>query len=499
LHLQQVIVIENLGSVGEMVPRAALLDAELASAKAMPGKGSRELIGEAPSLSIHQSDLEETRGRVDAEVLAETSKKRRKELEELLSTRDREASFEMDLTEWTQHATSSQERANELFEVLNHCAIELDTTRTRESDLEAALAELEREVRVAQNDEVERLSQQLAKCAFDLKDNQRALEESQVRELTFRDDLADMTVRAEDSEAVSKLRMQLVQSTRAKLAVAQLQAEGLEKREEQLVSDVNIWTEKTFDVEKLVESLENDLKETRETIEDNQEVLASSQLEVAKRKSKDAKLVSDLESWIDTASVADTLSECLQQELVHAGDLLKGSQHAQRTVHVGEETLKQQVPTLEDITLHLKEGLEVAFKARQEVIDEAEEKLQSIRADLSTKAEDAIESVRSKLTARLDEEIQTSIKYKQDLFHAQETLNETQGSLGASQDRERMLKLERTKYEEALEELEVALEDARKKKNRCFAEPSRREGRERGTHRRQAAKDRCTGGVIGCR
>jgi hypothetical protein len=89
------------------------------------------------------------------------------------------------LTEWTQHATSSQERANELFEVLNHCAIELDTTRTRESDLEAALAELEREVRVAQNDEVERLSQQLAKCAFDLKDNQRALQESQVRELTF--------------------------------------------------------------------------------------------------------------------------------------------------------------------------------------------------------------------------------------------------------------------------------------------------------------------------
>ena len=110
--------------------------------------------------------------------------------------------------------------------------------------------------------------------------------------------------------------------------------------------------------------------------------------------------------------IVDTLSERLQQELVHAGDLLKRTQHAEQIVQVGEETLEQQVAALEEITLDLEKGLKVAIKTRQEVIDDAEEKLQSIRADISTKAEDEIDSIPSKLTARMDKESQTSTNSK---------------------------------------------------------------------------------------
>jgi chromosome segregation ATPase len=428
-------------------------------------------------LQTCSEDLEATQGRelglkqeveewiqkhdISQESASELSEQLRKVSIDLTATRDREASIEKDLMEWTQQATSSQERADELSEALNQCTTELEATRNRESGLETDLAEVSSEVLVAQ-DQAQRLSLQLDKCALELEENQRALQRSQERKLTLQNDLADMTVRAEDSEAVSKQRMELVQSTREKLTAVQLQAEALEKREEQLMSEVNIWTDKTHDVEELVESLENDLKEARETIENNKEALANSQLEVAKWKSKEAKLVSDLESWTDKASAAETLTERLQEELVQTRDLLNTTQHAQRTAQEGEEMLKQQAAALEKMNLELEEGLEVAVKARQEAIDEAEENLQSIRAELSTKAEEEIASVRSKLTARLDEEIQTSSKYKQDLYHAQETLNETQGSLGASQHREKMSKLELTKLEDAQLELEVALEDARK-------------------------------------
>jgi chromosome segregation ATPase len=429
-------------------------------------------------LQICSEDLEATRGRelglkqevaesiqrhdISQENAKELTDQLRKVWIDLTATRDREALLEKNLMEWTRQATSSQERANELSEALNQCTTELQATRSRESNLEAVLAEVSSEALVAQ-DQAYRLSQQLDKCTLELEENQRALQESQERELTLQNDLTDMTVRAEDSEAVSKQRMELVQSTREKLAAAQLQAEELEKREEELVSEVSIWTDKTHDLEKLVESLENDLKETRETIENNQEVLATSQLEVAKWKSKEAKLISDLESWTDKASAAENLTERLQEELVQTRDLLNTTQHAQRTAQEGEEMCKQQVAALEEMNLDLEEGLEVAIKERQEAMDNAKEKLQNIREELSTKAEEEIESVRFKLTARLDEEIQTSSKYKQDFFQAQETLNEIQGSLGASQHREKMLKLELTKLEDAQKELEVALEDARKK------------------------------------
>ena len=429
-------------------------------------------------LQICSEDLEATRGRelgfkqevaewiqkydISQANAKELSDQLRKVSIDLTATKDREASLEKNLIKWTQQATSSQERADELSEALIQCTSELEATQSRGSDLETTLAEVSREAIVSQ-DKAQRLSQQLDKCTLELEDNQRALQESQEREMTLRDDLADMTIRAEDSEAVSKQRMELVQSTREKVAAAQLQAKELEKREKQLVFELNIWTDKTHNVEKLVESLENDLKETRVTIEKNQEVWANSQLEVAKWKSNEAKLISDVESWTDKASAAEILTERLQEELVQTRDLVNITQHAQRIAQKSEEMLKEQVAALKEMNLDLEQGLEVAIKARQEAIDEAEDKLQSIRAELSTKAEEEIESVRSKLTARLDEEIQTSSKYKQDLFHAQETLNEIQGSLGASQHREKMLKLELTKLEDAQRELEVALEDARKK------------------------------------
>jgi cell division protein ZapA len=442
-------------------------------------KMSREKVDDlSERLQICSDDMEATRGRelglkqevaewiqkhtISQENAKELSDQLHKVSIDLTDTKAREASLEKNLMEWTQQAASSQERAEELSEALKQCTTELEATRSRESDIETDLAEVSREAIVAQ-DQAQRLSQELDKCTVELEENQRALQESQERELTLKDDLADMTVRAEDAEAVSKQRMELVQSTREKLAAAQLQAEELEKREEQLVFEVTIWTDKTHDLEKLVESLENDLKEARETIENDQEALANSQLEVAKWKSKEAKLKSDLESWTDKASSAEILTERLQQELVQTRDLLNTTQRALGTAQEGEEMFKQQVAALEEMNLDLEEGLDVAIKARQEVIDEAERELQSIRAELSTKAEEDIESVRSKLTARLDEEIQTSSKFKQDLFHAQDTLNEAQGSLGASQHREKMLKLEVTKLEDVQKELEVALKDARKK------------------------------------
>jgi hypothetical protein len=78
---------------------------------------------------------------------------------------------------------------------------------------------------------------------------------------------------------------------------------------------------------------------------------------------------------------------------------------------------------------HLMFELEDKVASKTKAKEEAEAKLEALRADKLI-FEKEFEASKSKLSARIGEETQLSNKYKQDLFHAQETLNEIQSSLG---------------------------------------------------------------------
>jgi methyl-accepting chemotaxis protein len=72
----------------------------------------------------------------------------------------------------------------------------------------------------------------------------------------LQNELADMTSHAEDSETVSRQRMELVQSTREKLKNSRAKVEELTTTKKALVANIKEWTKKTAAAEKLVEDLQ---------------------------------------------------------------------------------------------------------------------------------------------------------------------------------------------------------------------------------------------------
>ena len=85
---------------------------------------------------------------------------------------------------------------------------------------------------------VQRLSKQL-------NESEAKLQETQEREIKLQNDLADMTSRAEDSEIISKQRMELVKSTLEKLKKSEEAVAQQRKKQDELNEEVAEWATKT--------------------------------------------------------------------------------------------------------------------------------------------------------------------------------------------------------------------------------------------------------------
>jgi chromosome segregation ATPase len=381
---------------------------------------------------------------------------------DLVATRERESNLNKEVLEWTEQAKLSQERANDVSEQLHKSSTELTSSRNREASLEKELSDWSKQAK-ASNEQVHDLSQQLEQCVNNLKATRETLNESQSQELALRDDLADVTTRAEDSESVSTQRMELLQITRQKLTVSHFQVETLELKNRELELDRSTWTEKARAAYEDSGRLETELGETKSLMKSTLEKLSTSQVEVANLQNVEKRLTAEVESWNEKATSAESLTDLLQEELVQTREILNKKQTALETSQDEGEMLKVEVENAETKVKELVEELDRACKERQEAIDETAKRVEATRAERTAKADNDIHSLRSQLEAQLEEELQYGAKMKQELFHTQETLNETHVSLGSSQHREKMFKHEVAKLQDRQKELEDELETAKTK------------------------------------
>ena len=378
----------------------------------------------------------------------------------------READLRDHILVWEKQFNSSQEREKELSEQLSKCSFDLEAARDSESSLRKTLSEVSAKATAAE-DHSRKLAEQLEKCTSDLDETRKALLESQENESELQDELADMTSRLEDSETVSKQRMELLQSTRDKLKNSLAEVEDLEKKEENLVAEIEECNEKSALAEVKVESLEHDLAEANHAINDTQKNLAESQQEVAHLAQSARTLAAGLEEWKSKALSAENLTDRLQEELVKTREIVMNTQDALKACQEAEANMKEEITHAGHMLFELEDAVQEETEARKEL----ENHLDAARDDL-TKAKKAQLALKKKLTSQIEEESQLSNKYKEDLFHAQQTLNETQSSLGASQHREKMLKHEVAKLQDNIADLEKELEVAQQKASDALIESS---------------------------
>jgi len=386
---------------------------------------------------------------------------------EVDSLKQQEIELKGDVAEWKQQANTAQQSAESLLAQLQTSRSEVNELLQTEETLKSQILELS-EQRKGDSEKIHQLEKHLDNCVEDLDETRKALIESQEKGETLRDELTDMTSRADDSEAVSKQRMELVQSTREKLKTARAEnAKTLEERDK-LQADVKSISEKHSSLKVHADKVQRELADSRSNLVETQEILKDSQRRASSLEKKLEKLGSECETWRNKAASEESLTERLQEELVQTRDALSKMQSSFKILKDNEIVLKEELDHAEHLIFEMEDSVEEQTAAKENL-----EKDLEVTQHEKAKIMKELETQKAKLTKRLEEETQQCNKYKQELFSAQETLNETQSSVGASQHREKMLKHEVAKLQDIQADLRKELEAANIKKQEAIEEAAK--------------------------
>lgn len=447
-----------------------------------------------------------------AKQLQETSNKLASELREcsneLEASKNREFKLAEELTQRTQELKEEQSRLCAAQEELRDTVSSLKASENRETDLKSQLQqmisksnELEEQIKVLKanldalgqdllesrsseeqltqqvaeatsflheaNNKCEELLEQLGSTRDELASTRNQLALAQERELKLADELSDMKHRAEDAETMSKQRMDLLQATRDKLKAAKGEIDELKRIESRLSEEVSSWTKQSEVAEAKSLELQKSLSESIRRLNEMNEINDVNEKRLAELSNELGEVNNELEDWKQRAVEAEELTERLQDELVNVRDLINDMQLTLKSSKSNESNMEEDVKHAEQMMFCLEETIDAEIQLREQ----AEERLEEVMKQLSRIKQD-FEETTERLTAQVDEQTERSNQYKQDLFHSQETLDEIQSSLGASQHREKMLRLEITKLHDRATELERELNVTKETMERRVTEAS---------------------------
>ena len=371
------------------------------------------------------------------------------------------------VADWQRQYKVAEESAESLVEQLTVSKTNLNTMKETEKKLNVELLNVSKEAKEAK-ERIHQLEKQLESCIEDLGECRQVLLKSQEIEQTLRGDLADMTSRAEDAEAVSKQRMELVQSTREKLKAAREEnVKFSEERDERTVALQSV-TDKHSALKVHADKVQRELADSRDILEQTENNLKDSQRKVTSLEKKLEKTETDCEDWKGKSLYESRLNEQLREELVETREVLSKAQSSVKILKDNEAVLKEELDHAEQMMFELEDSVEEQRTAKENL----EKDFESTRQEKAKMIKD-LESQKEKLGKKLNEEIDQSNKYKQELFSAQETVNETQSSLGASQHREKMLKHEVSKLQDEKSDLQTELETAKRKTEEAIQESTK--------------------------
>lgn len=382
-------------------------------------------------------------------------------------SQQREKGLAESVAEWTNRAQQSHSHAEDVSAQLIQSNKDLETAREEGSKLESELAELTT-LKEYVDDQAAKLSQDLTNTALMLEESRQAIQKAVQREDVLRNEVADLTCRADDAERVSKQRMELVQSTREKVQSAEIKIEILEQDNAKMVEALTSWTSRAEAAEENATDLDAELEEIRRALNDTEEKLAESQALADHLKVEVQTLSVDRDDWREKATDARNIANRLQDEVDETREHLQRFQDQVVDLEAREKELKVHLEYAETTLFDLEGEIESQVAAREEVTANLKE-LESRHAQLSQESQTRQEQLIAELASKQVE----NNKLKLELDSTKESLAAMQVTLGSFQHREKMLKHDITKLKDKNQQMETELAKARQEMEDAVEESSK--------------------------
>ena len=409
--------------------------------------------------------------------------------DELKRSRCRETRLETSVKEWTERAQQSHEHSKSLSLDLCQCTNDLKESTDYAARLEVELSTTS-ELKQEAEDEIDKLTNKLSETTSSLERTCQSLDQSMQRYLDLQNDLTDMTCRAEDSERVSKQRMELVQTTREELETARQNIDDLIEKKEELTLSVEKWISETDQARNLAKILGSELDEMHRSLEDMEDKLSVAKSTINALNKEKELLTTSVAKWTSETDEAKYLAKNLKRELdatlsslndtktknaeeleeiqklahenllVTQNDIqrlenklyqteedLRSTEESAKALEARERLTNDQLRHAEEAVSELEISAEKNVKAREELLNCTE----NLQIENSTmKAE--FEAREQKLEKSLESGKKIEIKLKQELSATKDAMNNVQVSFSSSQHREKMLKHEVAKLQDKNEE-----------------------------------------------
>jgi chromosome segregation ATPase len=233
---------------------------------------------------------------------------------ELEQSHCRESKLEISVKEWMERVQESDKHTQRISSNLQQHTEELKQSKQLIARLETELKESSA-LNVEAEESIEKLANKLSETKLSLEKTCKSLDQNMQRYLDLQNNLADMTSRAEDAENVSTQRMELAQSTREKLQIAEEEIGILVKEKEDLAFSVEKWTSQTEEAKNINENIERILDKMHDSLKNTEDKLEEAQASIeVLRKEKDV-LTTSVAKWTSKNDETKCLAKNLEREL----------------------------------------------------------------------------------------------------------------------------------------------------------------------------------------
>jgi len=383
---------------------------------------------------------------LNKELLAERDKhgETRRDLSStqgVVESTERQASDLRDqLDRWIAKAQQLEDRIATLNGNVDTGKAMLVQARGREDHLTMQLSQATQFLSEA-NTKCEGLVADLSQVREQLAERTAEVTKYQDREVNLKGDLSDLRKRAEDAEAMSQQQKEQNEKLRED---ALSKEHEFKDKETMLTKRANVADHKAQVLQTTLSDAVRSLNASRLCNDQNQEKLLKTSEELSVKN----KMVED---WKKQAIAATDEVHNLQQEISQVQQALETLNGDLQFSQSLEECRGQDVQHARHIILLMEDTLEYEGNERRKV----EEKLEMAQAEMA-KMRDEHGTVEQQLSQQVDERTNQVEKFKEELFHAQQTLRAVQSSLNSSEHREKLNQLEIKK----LHQLALSLEEA---------------------------------------
>jgi len=454
----------------EAIDRETRLERELAS-----------WTGEAKDLQEKSNDL---------------SRKLTKTMDELEDCQKKETSLLMEVSDLKNVVCVLQERCDSLSDELENYTIELEQAHFRESRLEISVKESMERVQESQKharslildlaqrtkdlkestdystrleiefsetselkqeaeEEIKKLTQKVSEKTSSLEKSCQSLDQSMQRYLDLQNDLTDMTCRAEDTERISKQRMELVQSTQEKLRNTSKNIDKLTKEKEELTSSVKKWTSETDEAKSLAKNLESELDETRHSLNDIEEQLSEAQTVVDILNREKELLTTSVAKWTSETDKAKFLAKNLRKELETTLHSLKDTTKILSEAQVLNNNRRNDLESMSSANEELKKSKSSAEKSISDLQNEILESTESLQSQQENVQE--LERKEKLLNEKLLSTVNSVITLQNKLNHTTESLKSTEENTTELEKREKISNKKLQQAEKSITHLQKKL------------------------------------------